>query len=135
MELVKLPGLGTPVSLNGKINGSKYFTWGEALHDGLRIPPDWQVTANIIAAALRFDEARARLGEPMVRTSWLRDSASNAASGGATNSYHLTGRALDFYCPELSAQEIYSKLDSWWLGGLGLYPSWVHIDIGDRSRW
>lgn len=135
MELVKLPGLGTPVDLAGKINGAKYFTWGEALHDGLRLPPDWRVTANIIAAAQRFDEARVRLGEPMVRTSWLRDAASNAASGGATDSYHLFGLALDFYCPELSATEIYSKLDSWWQGGLGLYPSWVHIDTGPKSRW
>jgi hypothetical protein len=134
-DRLKIPGLGTPVTLSNPINGAKYFTWAEALKNGTRVPANWTITRNIIAAAKRFDVARDALREPMFVTSWYRDPASNAAAGGVSNSVHLSGGAIDFYCDGMSSSEAYDILHPIWEGGLGYYVMHLHLDVGAYARF
>lgn len=135
MGTVPIVGLSRGIRLSDPINGAKYFTWAEATRNGERMPVSSVITANIIRAAKRFDGAREVLGQPMVITSWYRTPEANKAAGGVSNSNHLTGTAIDFYCPSLDPVDVYQKLDTFWQGGLGLYSSHCHLDIGDFSRF
>lgn len=58
----------------------------------------------------------------------------------ATNSYHMRGCAADITISGVKPKEIYDFVDSFHQGGLGLYPSFVHVDVRDtvganKSRW
>ena len=87
--------------------------------------------------ASRAEYARLKLGEAMHVNSWYRDEATNKAVGGVTNSPHLTGMAVDFYCDNKTVQEIYSILHPVWIGGLGSYfeRGHTHIDLFSYRRW
>lgn len=52
------------------------------------------------------DDVRGHFGKSMILTSGLRCTKHNAASGGVYNSRHLTGKAMDFYIPGVSASTI-----------------------------
>jgi uncharacterized protein YcbK (DUF882 family) len=41
---------------------------------------------------------------------------------------------MDFYVESLSPYAVADIL-SWWPGGLGVYPGWVHLDTGAYRRW
>lgn len=58
------------------------------------------------------DRVRSAAGRPMIPTSTVRCPAHNAAVGGVSNSRHLTGQAMDFYIPGMSAGEILALLGS-----------------------
>lgn len=131
----QIPGKTEPIDIYANIDGCKHFVWGEALNSPVRIPENWQITKGIIELAAALDNVRELLGEPIHITSWYRDQAANYAAGGVSNSEHMQGIAADFYCDSLSPREIYDRLDNEWKGGLGLYPSWNHIDLGSWGRW
>lgn len=119
------------------IDGS--FTWAEATKGGSRMPPDQETLEGIIRIARLGQRARDRVGRPFIVTSWYRDPVVNAAVGGVSNSRHINGDAIDFYCDGLTGDEIYWILDPWWPSGLGRYikfPFLCHIDARDyRARW
>jgi hypothetical protein len=84
---------------------SEHFTLEEFTHSDTAIargidnsaPPD--VAANLAQLAAVLEQVRVLLGsKPMVITSGYRCPALNAAVGGAGNSAHLSGRAVDFVC-------------------------------------
>lgn len=61
-------------------------------------------------------------------------------SGVAINSMHKFGLAADFKIKDVLASKTFKYLDPWWKGGLGQYPSFIHVDVRDRvglkrSRW
>jgi hypothetical protein len=118
-------------------NGS--FTWLEATHGGKRMPPNQTTVDSMIRIAKLAQQARDRLGRAMIVTSWYRPPAVNRAVGGATNSRHIVGDAIDFVVCGLSGNQIYWTLDPWWPGGLGRYrsfPNLGHIDSRPyRARW
>lgn len=118
-------------------NGS--FTWSEATHGGTRMPPDQATVDAIIRIAQLAQQARDRIGRPFIVTSWYRPPAINARVGGASQSRHIVGDAIDFYCEGLTGNQLYWALDPWWPGGLGRYsrfPALSHIDArGYRARW
>ena len=132
---LSIPGKKDPVTVNQKIDRSKYFTWGEALHNLERIPTDYTVTANIIKLAAALDVVREKIGQPMIVQSWYRDPESNRLAGGVSNSNHLYGCACDFHPLGGDFNSIYHMLDAEWQGGLGNYGDWFHIDIGAYARW
>lgn len=119
------------------VDGS--FTWAEATKGGSRMPPDQETLEGIIRIAKLAQRARNRVGRPFVVTSWYRDPVVNAAVGGVSNSRHINGDAIDFYCDGLTGDEIYWILDPWWPSGLGRYikfPFLCHIDAREyRARW
>jgi len=75
--------------------------------------------------------------QPVLINSSYRTPLCNTKSGGAPNSYHLLGKALDLNCSsalEVVTAEIASKgslyrsLRQCGINGFGISPSFLHID-------
>lgn len=88
------------------------------------------------------DEIRRRAGVPLRVNSGLRCPGWNAdpSVGGAANSLHTTGRAVDLsgsISPEklkAVAEEVTKEMIPG-RGGIGLYRWGIHVDTGKYSRW
>lgn len=88
------------------------------------------------------DEIRRRAGVPLRVNSGLRCPEWNAdpSVGGATNSLHTKGRAVDLsgsISPEklrAIAEEVTKEMIPG-RGGIGLYKWGIHVDTGAYSRW
>lgn len=78
----------------------------------------------------KLDEARERAGLPFRINSGFRTLAHNRAVGGASNSAHLTGHAVDIAFNGTAAQfEIMVKaLISAGFTGIGIGRSYIHAD-------
>lgn len=93
---------------------------------------------------LTAETIREVVGPMLVLSGWRSD-AYNRKIGGARASQHVPGRAGDFRTPGKSARyvhgvvlELYESGKLPHLGGLGLYPGFVHLDVrpGTRlARW
>jgi len=55
--------------------------------------------------------------------------------GVVKNSFHLQGRAIDFYLPQVHNSELFAVARSFNAGGVGHYPDFVHIDNGRVRSW
>lgn len=53
----------------------------------------------------------------------------------ADNSFHLTGLAIDFAIPGVTTEELSKAALQLQAGGVGLYPDFVHIDVGPVRHW
>ena len=80
---------------------------------------------------------RDRIGSPIRINSAYRNKDYNASVGGASNSMHLYGKAIDLSGSGLVSfvQNAYDKKTSDWyhlvslgVNGLGIYDSFVHLD-------
>lgn len=78
---------------------------------------------------------------PVTITSGFRSVRDNSRVRGAPSSYHTRiphrrGAAADVICRRGTPAEWYRFLDRLGAPGLGLYPSWVHVDNrAGRARW
>lgn len=135
------PSRWTPynIQLAASIIPNGNFTWSEATRGGTRMPPNQSTVDGIVRIAKLAQQARDRIGRPFRITSWYRPPDINRQVGGASNSRHIVGDAIDFYVEGLSGDQIYWTLDPWWPGGLGRYrrfSSLSHLDArGYRARW
>lgn len=115
------------------------FSWAEATRGGTRMPPNQATVDAIVRIAEIAQRARDRIGRPFHVTSWYRPPEINRRVGGVSNSRHIVGDAIDFYCDGLTGDRLYWLLDPWWPGGLGRYrrfPYLSHIDARNyRARW
>jgi hypothetical protein len=122
---------------------SQSFTWGEALHvdsaGSYRQPASPAVVYNIIRIAEVMQNVKGLFGgAPIKVNSWYRDPVTNRRVGGASQSRHMVGDAVDFHIPGVSLKDVYDRLDPWWgsRGGLARGQGFVHIDgRGYRARW
>ena len=122
---------------------SQSFTWGEALHvdsaGSYRQPASPAVVYNIIRIAEVMQNVKGLFGgAPIKVNSWYRDPVTNRRVGGASQSRHMVGDAVDFHIPGVSLVNVYNRLDPWWAsrGGLARGQGFVHIDgRGYRARW
>lgn len=76
--------------------------------------------------------------KPIIVTSGYRCLRRNTAIGGAKRSTHMSGLGADIKAKGMTAEELYKLIDSdpkLRMGGLKLYPSWVHFDLGNYRRW
>jgi uncharacterized protein YcbK (DUF882 family) len=53
----------------------------------------------------------------------------------ASGSLHLEGLAIDFALPGVRTQDLSKAALRFAAGGVGLYPDFVHIDVGRVRRW
>lgn len=81
-------------------------------------------------------------GKRITVLSGRRCAAHNRNVGGAKNSQHLLGTAADIQVQGMTPQQIYDAIEAIddkklaHIGGLGLYPTFVHIDIRiGKARW
>ena len=84
-----------------------------------------------LAAAL---QVLASPEEPLILTHGFRSSSRNVR-GGAANSHHLHGQALDITHQRLGARALHGHAASLNRGGLGRYARFIHIDTGPTRRW
>ena len=55
--------------------------------------------------------------------------------GVVSNSMHLQGRAIDFRIPRVDNHKLATLAKSFYAGGVGKYPEFVHIDDGRVRYW
>jgi len=102
------------------------------------LPPK-HLWANLVPTLKLADELRRRLGQPLVEvTSAYRTADYNAQiKGAAEGSYHIQNQALDlrFGCPpaEVAATALRLREDGYFRGGIGIYPTFTHIDTRGRN--
>lgn len=87
-------------------------------------------------AAAMMEAIRAKLGgQPVKVLSWCRCARHNAAVGGAKDSFHLRGLAVDFVVKGMTPAEVQEALADH-EGGLGEYFGFSHVDCRPRrARW
>ena len=93
------------------------------------------VSINLIAI---LEEVRTHFGVPIKVTSGRRCARHNARVGGATGSQHLLGTAADIQVFGKSPKAVADYVESLdeFVGGLGRYKSFTHIDVrGRNARW
>lgn len=77
------------------------------------------------------DAVRAHFGRPALVSSGLRCKRHNEAVGGVSNSRHLTGKAMDFYIPGVSAGDLLAYVQQ--IPGIryayAIDGSCVHMDV------
>lgn len=81
------------------------------------------------------DRIREYFGKPARVNSGLRCPVHNKLRGGASQSYHMSGHAIDIGTIEgTTPREMYDYAETLMQGrgGLGLYDWGIHIDNGDR---
>lgn len=122
---------------------SEHFTWDEvACRDKDRTRPTGHALASAQDAASMMEGIRYLFGDrPITVNSWYRTPEYNRQVGGAKNSMHMQGHAVDFTVEGLTPTQVFAKLraarDSGKIkiGGLGKYPRWVHADLGKTRTW
>ena len=104
------------------------------------LPPE-DVWPNLAKLAPVIDAVRAELGHPIRVTSIYRSPAYNSCVGGVTNSQHRKMTAADCVVSsatprdlQKAAKAVRSRGD--FIGGIGLYGGFVHIDVrGSNADW
>ncbi len=125
--------------------------WSRTNARGRNSCPPVHLWANIAPTLVVLDEVREKLKASITVTSSYRDPDYNQSVGGETASYHLSFRAIDFQvkgkkpkqawevADSLRGSEFfnpYTKRNFSFRGGLGLYPTFVHIDTrGYNADW
>lgn len=126
------------------MNLSPHFTLEELTHSdtavrlGIDQSPPKPVLVNLMRTAQRMEIVRDLLESPIQVSSGYRSPVLNKAVGGAHDSAHLTGNAVDFKCAEFGTPHEIAKF-------LAQHPnlnfdqlifegSWVHIGFADEPR-
>ena len=85
--------------------------------------------------------SRSRPANPLPPPGVSRSNRHNKAVGGAEQSFHTLGMAADVSCPAgVSPEElavIAEEIPLFREGGIGVYASWVHLDVrqSGKARW
>jgi zinc D-Ala-D-Ala carboxypeptidase len=114
----------------------KYFTLEELTrtNTGLNNKPNDEQQANLIFLADNLlDKAREKLGSPIKVTSGFRSLTVNKKVGGAYNSQHTKGEAVDLVCNNNAKLfQILSKMNFdqlIWEKGTDRQPAWIHVSL------
>jgi uncharacterized protein YcbK (DUF882 family) len=119
---------------------TKSFQLSEfACNDGTQVPENLIPAVKELAKNLQV--LRDEIGESLTINSGYRSPAWNKKVGGAKNSMHLKAMASDLVCRSLTPKQLKAVIEKLIKegkmknGGIGLYPSFVHYDIGATRRW
>ncbi|HVQ52892.1 MAG TPA: D-Ala-D-Ala carboxypeptidase family metallohydrolase [Mycobacterium sp.] len=130
---------------------SKYFGAIEfECHDGNAYPSEWHED-RLQPLVETLDAIREKWGSPIVVVSGYRTEVYNHKIGGAKLSQHVQGRAADVRPArgdDRAVRQLHSLVQTMLaggllphLGGLGLYPRWIHVDVrpkpptGHIAKW
>lgn len=71
------------------------------------------------------------------RTAKTNASLRSRSRGVASNSYHIQGKAVDFYIKDIPLVKVKQAAESLNNGGVGFYPrsNFVHVDTGPARTW
>ena len=115
-------------------NLSKNFTLSELVRTSAPIPnvPSAEEIANLKELVVNvLQPAREIYGKPITVTSGFRSKEVNAHVGGAVNSQHTKGEAVDITCDDNSELfDIIRQLDFdqlLWEFGNDIQPKWIHV--------
>lgn len=90
----------------------------------------------LVPAALdRLQALRDRIKQPVLVASAYRSVGYNRAIGAAPRSMHLSGLAFDVHSPRMSLDDLARNAIEVGFSGIGLYRTFVHIDLGPRREW
>lgn len=136
-------------SFNPTTHASPHLAWSELrCKDGTPYPSDWRETRGRELAYM-FESIRAIHGAPIGILSAYRTPAHNKSIGGARDSQHVHGRALDMTPPRgvsiaKFTADVRALADQMWrdpllpdiIGGLGAYLTrgFLHADVRPGSR-
>jgi uncharacterized protein YcbK (DUF882 family) len=117
------------------VGPSVHLTWKElACHNGTEYPHLWRANRAIVLAGA-FELIREMTGKkPITILSAYRTPIYNDIIGGAKNSQHIQGRAIDLRPPShMSLDDFYNKIRSLTkvsaIRGIGKYKTFVHVDV------
>lgn len=86
-----------------------------------------------------LNDLRTVLNEPIHVLSGCRCSKQNHDCGGVKDSQHLRGMAADIRVDSLTPKQLAAFIEKstcFVFGGLGIYPTFVHVDIRQgHARW
>ena len=115
---------------------------GKRVRNGVEnsLPPEnkWEAIVPTLWVA---DMARHQLGFSLTITSAYRSPDYNKAVVGAVRSQHLANTALDIIPSKGRVKQLYDQLIAMrnggaFKGGVGIYPSFVHLDTrGKIATW
>lgn len=114
---------------------SLHLKWDElACKDGTPYPQKFILDGRIFRLASMFEDIRMVWNKPIEILSAYRTESHNKKVGGARNSQHLLGRALDLRPPKgIKIDDFYTQIkmnvDDFGIHGLGKYPTFVHVDF------
>jgi len=118
----------------------KHLSWYELqCKDGTPYPDKWRNNRAIQLAEV-FEVIRARWNKPIKVLSAYRTPVWNKKIGGARNSQHLHGRALDLRPPRnVSVDEFYNHIKDLAMyipaiKGIGKYKTFVHVDTRPTEK-
>lgn len=105
--------------------------------DGTAYPLRFRLDGRDKELGEAFEQLRALAGnKPLEVLSGYRTPAHNARIGGAKNSQHMEGRALDLRPPEgMSVKRLAAlarQIPA--IRGVGVYPTFLHIDVRTGRR-
>ncbi|MFA5345830.1 MAG: D-Ala-D-Ala carboxypeptidase family metallohydrolase [Candidatus Omnitrophota bacterium] len=87
-----------------------------------------------------LQQLRDTLGKSVRITSGYRTASYNKKCGGISTSHHLTGKAADIRVSGLSPLELAKAADRIGFKGIGVYPTFTHVDVvgsvtGKKIYW
>lgn len=114
---------------------SIHLTWAElACKDGTAYPQKYILDGRIFRLAAMFEDIRMIWNKPIEILSAFRTPSHNRKVGGAKQSQHLYGRAIDLRPPKgVKLVDFYNIIkqntDEFGIHGLGRYDTFVHVDF------
>lgn len=109
---------------------------------GEKYPTEW-IDSRLRPLCKALETVREAFSRPITVISAYRTPPYNAAIGGAPQSQHKEGRAADFVVEGVPPRKVHAKILALYgtgaieIGGLGLYPGFVHLDVrgGPLVTW
>ena len=119
---------------------TKHLTWKElACKDGTGYPQKFVLDGRVYRLAQVFENIRAFLGGGNITVhSAYRTPKYNKKVGGAKNSQHVQGKALDIrhitLDPNYVGEVLRMNYKAIGIRGIGFYKTFTHIDIRDTEE-
>lgn len=104
----------------------------------LNTDPPFELWQNAAALFKLVDKIRDAAGCRIILASVYRSPLYNRAVGGEKASYHMQFKAADLVPVGISAAKLHAICErlrdgGLWKGGLGKYPTFVHVDVRGRN--